>query len=91
MGAIRVKGLIHTRLTIPTPATAFWKNSSFPECVRQEISSVCVDTKLRTIKATCIVSGDRLRPRVSLHSQCKQQNPWQWLVNKAIKILCIHV
>ena len=35
-------------------------DSSFAECVLWEISGACcVDTKPRSIKATCIISGDR--------------------------------
>ena len=41
------------------------------ECVLQEISDACVDTKLRGIKVTCIVSSDRRQPHMSLHSKCK--------------------
>ena len=47
------------RLTNMMTAVAFWKNSSFAECVLREISSGCVDTKLRGIEATCKVSDDR--------------------------------
>ena len=53
-------------------AAAFWKNGSFDERVLQEISGTCVHTKSRGIEATCIVGGDRGRPCVSSHSQCKQ-------------------
>ena len=35
------------------------RNIRFAECVLQENSNTCVDTKLRGIDATCIVSGDR--------------------------------
>ena len=59
------------------------------ERVVQEISSVCVDTKPRGIKATCIVSGDRGRSRVSSRFQCEQQKPWQWPANKAI-VICVY-
>ena len=41
------------------------------ECVLQEISDACVDTKLRGIKVTCIVSSDRRQPHMSLRSQCE--------------------
>ena len=51
--------LIRMRLTITTTAAAFKKNDNFDECVLQEISGACVDTKLRCIEATCIVSGDK--------------------------------
>ena len=65
---------------------AFWKNSSFADCVLREISSGCVDTKLRGIEATCIVSDKRGRPRVSLLSQCEQQKSWLWPANKTTVI-----
>lgn len=45
------------------------RNIRFAECVLQENSDTCVDTKLRGIDATCIVSGDGM----TLHSQYKQQ------------------
>ena len=74
----------HTCSAIVTITTAFWKNVSFDERVLQEISCACVDTKPRGIEATCIVSCDRGRPRVSLHFQCEQQKPLRWPANKAI-------
>ena len=49
------------------------RNIRFAECVLQENSNTCVDTKLRGIDATCIVSGDRGWPCINLHSQYKQQ------------------
>ena len=52
---------------------AFWKNGSFVEHVLQEISGACVDTEPRGIEATCIVSGDRERPRASLKNQASDQ------------------
>ena len=39
------------------------------------------------IEATCIVSGNRVQPHISSGFQCKQQNPWWWLANKAIVIV----
>ena len=51
--------MLHARSTITMTATAFWKSSSFAECVLQEISGACVDTKLRGIEVTCIVGGGR--------------------------------
>ena len=45
-----------------TTTTAFWKNGSFGECVLWDISSACVDTKLKDSIATCIVGGDRMIP-----------------------------
>ena len=38
----------------------------------KEISGTCVDTKLRGIEATCIVSGDRRRSYIISYN--KQQN-----------------
>ena len=45
--------------TIAMTAVAFWMNGSFDERVQQEISGACVETKLRGIDATCIVSGNK--------------------------------
>ena len=69
-----LQSLIHARLTIMTTAAAFWKSGSFPERLLQEISGAYVHTKPRSIEATCIVSGERGRPHISLNPQCKQQN-----------------
>ena len=66
--------LIRMGSTITTTAVAFWKNSSFAEHVLWEISGASLVTKLRGIKATCSVSGDRRQPRISSHSLCEQQN-----------------
>ena len=60
------------------------ENGSFNEHVLQEISGACVHTKPRGIEATCIVSGDRERPRVSSRSQCKQHKTWRWPENEAM-------
>ena len=57
-----------------TTAAAFWKNGSFAERLLQETSGACVHTKPRSIEATCIVSGERGQPHISLNPQCKQQN-----------------
>ena len=35
----------------------FWKSSSFAECVLNEIGGAGVDTKLKGIEASCLVSG----------------------------------
>ena len=51
--------MLHARSAIMTTAAAFCKNSSFAECILWEISSACVDTKLRGIGGTYIVSGGR--------------------------------
>ena len=83
------QSLIHVRVTITMTAVAFWKNSSFAECILWEISSARVDTKLRDIEIACIISGDRGRPRVSSCSQCEQQKPWWWPANKTTVILGI--
>ena len=72
-------------------AVALWKNSSFNECVLWENSGACVHTKSRGIKATCIISGDRGQPCVSLCSQCDQQKPWWRPANEAKVILCVHI
>ena len=50
--------------TIVTTAVTLWMNGSFNERVLQEISGACVETKPRGIEVTCIVSGNRGRPRV---------------------------
>ena len=50
--------------TIVTTAVTLWMNGSFDERVLQEISGACVETKPRGIEATCIISGNRGRPRV---------------------------
>ena len=63
-------------------------NGSFDECVLQEISGACVETKPRGSAATCIISGSRGQPRVSLHFQCEQQKPWRWPANNAVVLLC---
>ena len=87
-----LRSLIHVRSTIKTTAVAFWKNGSFDERVLQEISGACVHTKPRDIEATCIISGDRGRPRVSSHSQCKQHKTWQSSENEVMySNLCVHV
>ena len=39
-------------------AMAFWKNDSIAGHVLWEISSACVDAKLKGVRVTCIVSGD---------------------------------
>ena len=54
-----------------TTAAAFWKNGSFAERLLQEISGACVHTKPRGIEATCIISGERGRPHISLNPQCE--------------------
>ena len=45
--------MVHARSTTTTTATAFWKNSSFTECVLWEISGACVDTKCLTSEVVC--------------------------------------
>ena len=50
--------------TIVTTAVTLWMNGSFDERVLQEISGACVKTKPRGIEVTCIVGGNRGRPRV---------------------------
>ena len=47
---------------------------------------VLILIKLRGIKATCIISGDRGQPCVS--SYCEQQKPRQWPANKASEFVC---
>ena len=55
------------------------------------ICSTCVDTKLRSIKATCIINGDRGQPRISSLSQCEQQKLWWRQENKAFYLrVCKH-
>ena len=68
-----------------TTAAAFWKNA---ERVPRKISGACVDTKLRGIKATCIISGDS-GPRVSPRFQREQKKPLQWPANDINVILCV--
>ena len=51
--------MLCVRSTITMTDTAFRKNYSFAECLLQEISGACVDTKLRCIEVTCILSGGR--------------------------------
>ena len=41
-----------------------FKNSSFTGCVLREISSACLDTKPKSVKESCIISGDRGQPHV---------------------------
>ena len=48
--------------TMLRTAAAFWKNTSFTEHVLWEMSDACVDSKLRGIEATSIISGNRERP-----------------------------
>lgn len=61
--------LVHTPLSPhnvtckSTITTSVAKYGSFTECIR-EISSACVDTNLRGIKATCIVSDERGWPSI---------------------------
>ena len=50
MYVLRLLAMLCVRSTITMNATAFWKSGSFAEHVLQEISGVCVDTKLRGIK-----------------------------------------
>ena len=38
-------------------AVTFWKNGSITSHVLWEINSVCVDTQLKSIRLTCIISG----------------------------------
>ena len=52
-------------------ATAFWRNGSLAKCLLWEISSAYIDTKIRGIEATCIVSGDKRQSHVRSHFQCK--------------------
>ena len=77
--------------TIAMTVVAFWMNGTFDERVLQEISGTCVETKPRGTEATCIVSGNRGRPCISLRFQCKQQKPWRWPANKTIVFLCVCV
>ena len=57
-----------------TTAAAFWKNGSFAEHLLQETSGACVHAKPRSIKAICIVSGERGQSHISLNPQREQQN-----------------
>ena len=47
--------LIHVKLTITRTAVAFQKNGSFAGCVLWRINGACVDTKPRSIEATCTI------------------------------------
>ena len=42
---------LRSRSTITTTAAIFWMNGRFAECVLQEISGACLDTKPRGIEA----------------------------------------
>ena len=43
--------------TCTMTAVTFWKNGSITSHVLWEINSVCVDTQLKSIRLTCIISG----------------------------------
>ena len=57
--AILYSPMLCVRSTITMTAAAFQKNYSFAECLLQEITGACVDTKLRCIEVTRIISGGR--------------------------------
>ena len=79
----------HVRPTIMITAVTFWKKGSFAKHVQWEVSGTCVDTKPRSIEATCIVSGDRDDPAcISLCFWCEPQKALWWL---ATIILCVRV
>lgn len=77
---------IHIWLTITT-ALDIWKSDSFVHHVLQKISSVSVDTKLRGIEATCIISGDMGVSSCSQYEQLTISGD-QWTRLLMILILC---
>ena len=72
--------MLHARLSITKTAAALKEQQLHWLCTTG-ISGTCVDTKIRSIKATCIISGDRGWPYSSLY--CKKRKPRWWPVNKA--------
>ena len=59
--------------------------AAIAECVLQKIKGACVHTRTRGIEATfvsSVLTGD---------DPVYIRKPWQWPVNEAIVILCVHV
>ena len=92
--------LILSRAYSPSavPHISAWQSQQLPRLSGRTAASInlyyrksvalCVDTKPRGIKQTCIISGDRGRPRISWHFQCDQQKPLRW---PGYRIFCVYV